>query len=340
MKKNVNIGIIGAGLIGGKRAEAIAETKLGTIAMIADSDLKKAVVLAEKYSAEATAEWKEIIRSKDIDAVIVAVTNAFIYPIVLAAVKAGKHVLCEKPFGIDSKESKKMLKAAQRAKKMIKVGFNHRFLDHVIKARKIFADGGIGNPLFIRARYGHGGRKGMDKEWRLDKKISGGGELLDQGVHVVDLARLFGGEFDRAYGKTQVKYWHNKRKLDDNAFAIISNHQTTCSFHVSTTQWENIFSFEVFGDKGFLRIEGRGGRYGDQMLTYGIKAPVVGLSDLQNFNFGKKDNSWVNEWKNFIEAIAKKKPIDGNALDGLRANQIVEAIYDSSRKMREVKIKY
>ena len=338
MKKQLRIAIIGAGLIGGKRANAIAATGKGKLIAVADPDIFRAKTLAEKYDAEAATDWKEVNSRKDIDAVIVAVPNAFIAPIVLASLKSGKHVLCEKPFGLNAKEAKIMLEAERGSKQILKVGFNHRFYAGILKAHEIFKKGGIGNPLFIRARYGHGGRKGMEKEWRLKKKISGGGELLDQGVHVIDLARWFGGEFDRAYGLAQTKYW--KTELDDNAFAIMANPQTTCAFHVSTTNWDNIFSFEVFGDKGFLRIEGKGGRYGEETLTHGVKAPIVGLAKLETFHFGEKDTSWNREWENFIAAIEGKTKVNGDAKDGLRANQIVEAIYRSSREHREIKIKH
>src|SRR5579862_1472294 len=227
LKKPFTIGIVGAGLIGGKRAEAIAKTKRGNVVAVADPDFDRARAFAQKYGVGAYADWKVLVAQKDIDAVIVAVPNAFVAPIVLGALKAGKHIFTEKPFGITARESKAMLDAGKKYKKIIKVGFNHRFQAATWKAHEIFAKGGIGKPMFIRARYGHGGRKGMENEWRFDKKISGGGELLDQGVHLVDLARWFGGEMKTAYGLAQTKFW--KTKLDDNAFAILTNDRITLS---------------------------------------------------------------------------------------------------------------
>lgn len=334
-EKAIRIGIVGAGLIGGKRAEAIHKTKKGTLVAVADPDFPRAEALAEKFGVEALADWKNLVARKDIDAVIVAVPNAFLAPIVLAALKQGKHVLCEKPFGITSKESAAMITAAKRAKRLVKVGFNHRFHAGIQKAHDIFKGGGIGKVLFIRARYGHGGRKGMEKEWRFDKKISGGGELLDQGVHVIDLARWFGGEFKSVYGLAQTKFW--KTELDDNTFALMKNDQVTASFHVSATNWKNIFSFEIFGELGYLEISGKGGSYGAETLTH-AKRRLGFAPETEIFTFDQEDVSWAREWQNFIDAVQGKEKLIGDAEDGLRANQIIESLYKSSRLHKEVKL--
>ncbi len=331
----MNIAIIGAGLIGGKRAEAIASTKKGTLVVVADPDFERAKTLAQKYGAEAVQDWKTTVAREDIQAVIVAVPNAFAAPIVIAALESGKQVFCEKPFGVNAEEAQAMVAAAGRAKRIVKVGFNHRFHAAVQKAHEIFMGGGIGKILFIRARYGHGGRKGMEKEWRFNKKISGGGELLDQGVHIIDLARWFAGDFDAAYGLAQTKFWETE--LDDNAFVLLQNKQVTVSFHVSTTQWKNLFSFEIFGDLGFLQIEGKGGSYGPETLSW-AKKNVGAAPDITTFTFDAGDKSWELEWENFYAAAAGKKTMNADGVDGLRANQIVEAIYQSSKEHREARI--
>src|SRR5258708_2186720 len=338
MAKNIRVGIVGAGLIGAKRAEAIRRTRAGKLIAIADVDHARAKVLAAKYGVESAGEWKKFVARKDLDAIIVAVPNAFSAPIVLAALRAGKHVLCEKPFGVTSKESKAMLAAATRAKKIVKVGFNHRFHAAIIKAHEIFERGGIGKVLLIRSRYGHGGRKGMEKEWRFNKEISGGGELLDQGVHIIDLARWFAGEPTTVYGLTETKFWDTK--LDDNAFALMKNKQATVSFHVSTTNWKNLFSFEVFGELGYLQIDGKGGSYGEEVLTYGKRLPEFGGAPIQQvFKFPGNDESWEREWKHFADAANRGRKVMSDATDGLRVNEIIEAIYRSSRTHKEVNIR-
>lgn len=336
MRDDLGVGIVGAGLIGAKRAGAIVTSGEGRLLAIADINRNRALSLAEKYGAESIANWKGLVLRKDIDAVIVAVPNAFAAPVVLGALKAGKHVFCEKPLGINSKESLTIVKAARSAGKVVKVGFNHRFHAALLKAHEIFEAGGIGPVLLIRARYGHGGRKGMEKEWRFEKKTSGGGELLDQGVHLIDLARWFAGDFDRVYGFTCTKFW--RTTVDDNAFALLSNPRVIVSFHASTTNWKNIFSFEVFGEDGFLQVDGKGGSYGKEVLTYGRRKREFGVPDIEVFKFSREDMSWEREWKNFVRGVAGKEKIVGGAIDGFRANSIVDAIYRSSRLGRQVKI--
>jgi predicted dehydrogenase len=338
MNSNQGVGIIGAGLIGAKRAEAIAGTGEGNLVTVADVDHKRSETLARKYGIEPLTNWRDMVLRRDVHAIIVAVPNAFAAPIVLAALKAGKHVLCEKPLGLNSKESLAILTAAKTSRRIVKVGFNHRFQAALLKAHEIFAQGGVGRVLFIRARYGHGGRKGMEKEWRFDKKIAGGGELLDQGVHLIDLARWFAGDFDEVYGVTCTKFW--KTDLDDNAFVLLLNPRVTVSFHVSATNWKNVFSFEVFGEDGFLQVEGKGGSYGDEVLTYGRRKPEFGVPDIDSFKFPEEDKSWEREWHNFIQGLAGKEEIVGTVMDGFQANKIVEAVYRSSRLGRAVKVSY
>jgi predicted dehydrogenase len=338
MSGHQGVGIIGAGLIGAKRAEAILRTGEGNLVAVSDVDDERREDLARKYGATPLRNSREMVLRKDIDAVIVAVPNALAAPLVLAALKAGKHVLCEKPLGINSKESLAIVRAARRSRRIVKVGFNHRFHAALLKAHEICEEGGIGRVLFIRARYGHGGRKGLEKEWRFDKKSAGGGELLDQGVHVIDLARWFAGDFDKVFGVTCTKFW--KTDLEDNAFVLLLNRRVTVSFHVSTTNWKNIFSFEVFGDRGYLQVEGKGGSYGDEMLTYGRRNPEFGVPDIDSFTFSEGDKSWDREWHNFMQGLAGREEIEGTGMDGFQVNKIVEAVYRSSRLGRAVRVPY
>ena len=333
--KNVRVGIIGAGLIGRKRAAAIQTSGMGQLVAVADVNLAKASALANQYHCLVYKDWRELLRDKDIDAVIVAVPIGFTVPITIEALKRGKHVLCEKPLGRNAAEAKKALDAARRYKRVMKVGFNHRFHAGIAMAKKIYDEGKIGKLMFIRARYGYGGRYGMEKEWRMNKKISGGGELLDQGVHIIDLARWFGGEPENVYGLTQTKFW--KTNVDDNAFVIMFNNNVTTAFQVSATNWKNIFSFEIFGDGGYLEINGKGGSYGEETLIFGRRKKKFGVPVIKTFRF-QGDVSWVKEWHNFLRAVAGREKVNGDALDGYRANLVVDAIYQSSKLRRVIKV--
>ena len=335
MKKLLNVGIVGAGLMGNKRANAIEAVGGGKVVAVADVNKERALEFAKLHKCEMADSWQELVKRKDIDVVIIAVFNKFITPIAVKALQNKKHILCEKPLGRNSKDSLAILKASVKNHRLVKVGFNHRFQPALWKAKQLFDQGAIGKLLFIRARYGHGGRLGMEKERRFDKNISGGGELLDQGVHIIDLCRWFAGDFNEAYGVCETKFWNTN--FEDNAFVILKNKNVTVSFHVSTTNWKNIFSFEIFGDKGFLNIDGKGGSYGKETLVFGRRPPQFGVPQIEVFEF-LGDTSWQDEWINFVSAITKNKKIIGDAKDGLEANRIVETIYKSSKEGKPVNL--
>ncbi len=333
--KTIGVGIIGAGLIGGKRAAAIKNSGKGRLVAVSDVDFGRAKALADQYHCLAYGNWRELLKNDDVAVVIVSVPIGFTVPIAVEALKRGKHVLCEKPLGRNAREAKKILEAARKYRKVLRVGFNHRFHAGIAAAKRLCDEGKIGKLMFIRARYGYGGRKGMEKEWRMNKKISGGGELLDQGVHVIDLARWFGGEPERVYGLTQTKFW--KTNVDDNAFVVMSNESVTTEFHVSSTNWKNIFSFEIFGEWGYLEVNGKGGSYGEETLTFGRRKKEFGVPDIKVFTF-KGDMSWIREWESFFAALAGKATMNGNAFDGYAVNKIVDSIYRSSSLGKSVNV--
>ena len=336
--KQIGIGIVGAGLIGGKRAQAILAVRGGgKLAAVADINRARADALGAKYGCAVYYDWKKLVALRDIDVEIVATTNNMTARVAVAALRAGKHVLCEKPFGRNVKESRMILRAARQSGRLVKVGFSNRFHPGILMAKKFLDRGVIGKVLFIRARHGHGGRTGMEKEWRLNKHIAGGGELLDQGVHIIDLCRWFGGDFTEADGVTDTKYW--KTNVDDNAFAILRSNDVTASMHVSTTNWGNIFSFEVFGKDGYIIVDGLGKRYGVETLRVGKRTPPFNDVKVKEYTFPRDvDDSWEKEWENLLCAVRGKGKLIGDGEDGLRANQIVEAIYRSSESGRVVKL--
>ena len=268
---------------------------------------------------------------------IVAVVNKFAKNIVLRSLDSRKHVLAEKPLGRNVAEALDMVNLANKEGVILKTGFNHRFHPAVWKAKELIDSNRIGTIFNIRARYGHGGRPGMEKEWRASKDLCGGGELLDQGVHIIDLIRWFAGEVNEVFGSVETKFW--PLEVEDNAFAILkTKNNVTASFHVSWTNWKNIFSFEIFGTDGYLRIEGLGGSYGPETLELGIRKPEGGKPDITTFEFDPEDISWKNEWKEFKSAIEEKREPIGSGNDGLRANKVIEAIYESSLSKKAISI--
>jgi predicted dehydrogenase len=266
----------------------------------------------------------------DIDAVVVSTFNSALCPVTIAALDAGKHVLCEKPLGRNSQEAAAMVAAAGRSGRILKVGFNLRFHPALRQAQKLCAEGAIGDLYFVRGIYGHGGRTGYDREWRGDAELAGGGELLDQGVHLVDLAQWFVGELKYVHGHVFRWFW-DVAPLEDNVFVTLSGSgKRIVSLHGSWTQWKNCFSFEVYGHDGFVSVKGLGGSYGTETLTIALRR-ADGPPDESVRSFGFPDLSWQADWWDFLTAIesGRRPEVDGE--EALRVMRIVDEVYADTR---------
>ncbi|MCJ7563478.1 MAG: Gfo/Idh/MocA family oxidoreductase [Candidatus Aminicenantes bacterium] len=340
------VGVIGAGLIGNKRAEAVRQLAMGRILGVADVDREKASTFADKFGCPSYSDPQELLKSRDVEIVIVATVNKFLAPLSCSALDQGKHVLCEKPLGRNADESREIVTCAARNKVVLKTGFNHRHHPAVWKAKQLVDEGRLGPLYFLRCSYGHGGRSGYEKEWRADKDLCGGGELLDQGVHVVDLFRWFAGDFEEVFGVLPTYYWD--MKVEDNAFAVLRTpKKQTAVMHTSWTQWKNKFRFEIFGEKGYLAVDGLGGSYGMEKLVVGKRRvsaesghPIYlsGPPDEEVIEFPGPDISWMEEWKEFVQAIVGKRVPCGSGYDGLMANRLIDAVYRSARINSPVKV--
>jgi predicted dehydrogenase len=249
----------------------------------------------------------------------------------------GKHVLCEKPLAPDTIEANKIVQVAERQKVRLQCGFNLRFHPGIKQAKKWLDEGLIGTPVFARCRYGICGSPDYDKDWRANASISGGGELLDQGVHVIDLFRWFLGDFSEAIGFTSTSCW-DIAPLEDNVFALLRNEKgQIASMHASWTQWKNLFSFEVFGRDGYVIVEGLGGSYGTEQAILAKRTALEPFTE-KIIEFRGEDRSWHEEWKELIAAIKEKREPLGAGTDGLEAIKIASAIYESVRKRRAINI--
>ncbi len=322
----MNIGIIGAGLIGNKRAQSLVKFKDDSVLAVADVNEEKAKSLGQLVGCEYFTDPKKIIHNPKIDAVIVSTINKFLAPLSLAALKAGKHILCEKPLGINTKEIEQCVDVAKKNKLIYKAGYNHRFHPAILKGYQLIKQGKIGKIMFIKASYGHGGRSGYEKEWRAKKELSGGGELLDQGCHIIDLILWFTQKkVSNIYSSLSTQFWPI-RPLEDNAFVLLELDKITASFHTSWTQWKNEFVFEVYGQEGYVKINGLGGSYGKETLTWGKM--IMGKPPLDKiWEYNKEDNSWIDEWTNFKQAVKNLKKLLGSGKEGLEVLKIIEKIY-------------
>ncbi|MBF0595693.1 MAG: Gfo/Idh/MocA family oxidoreductase [Candidatus Omnitrophica bacterium] len=336
MNMGIGVGIVGAGNIGRKRAEALSKFRDCRLVAVADANVQAARYLGGQHGAAAERDWQRLVLRHDIDIVIVSTINKFLFPVCLAALKNRKHVLCEKPLGRNSREARLLVAAAGKSGVVLKTGFNHRYHPAVVKAKALSDRGEIGKIHLLRCRYGHGGRPGYEKEWRASKVLCGGGELLDQGVHVVDLFRWFAGDFDAVSGQIATLFWD--MKVEDNALAVFKKKgPVLASLQTSWSQWKNLFSFEIFGDRGYLVIDGLGGSYGVETLTVGKRKLQGGVPSEKIFRFPGPDISWEREWKDLVSAVRRGTKVSGSGWDGYQANKMLEAVYRSAEKRKEIR---
>jgi len=321
----MNYAIIGCGLIGKKRVSGMPAGSQLVVAC--DTNLPRAEELVKLAKAgRACADFNDAVSDPKVEVVFIATLNSMLAPIALAAVKQGKHVLVEKPAAIHTKELDEIEAAAKKTGALVRVGYNHRYHPAALKAVELFKSGALGPMMFVRGRYGHGGRIGYDKEWRADPKISGGGELIDQGVHLIDLAGIFLGEFTKVEGHAATYFW--QMPVDDNAFLSLRNAAgNTAWLHVSCSEWKNLFSLEIYGRDAKLHWEGLGGSYGLERLTYYKMLPQMGPPETTTWEFSRGDESWKIEMAEFFEDIKlNRTPVPG-LKEAKAALAVVEKIY-------------
>jgi predicted dehydrogenase len=319
-----SIGIIGCGMIGNKRAKALGSR--GRLVACVDTNIDKAVALAEIYDATALTNWAELLQIPSIDIVIVSTLHDSLAEITCAAIQVGKNVLVEKPAARSATELEKVISVLKNHNVKVRVGFNHRYHPALLKAKEIVDSNGLGELMFIRARYGHGARVGYDREWRADPNLSGGGELIDQGPHLIDLSRWFLGDFAEVQGFAHTYYWD--MPVDDNGFMLLKTASKKVAFlHVSCTEWKNLFSMEIYGKKGKLDISGLGGSYGVERISHFNMLPQMGPPETQAWEYPMGDNSWELEINEFYDDISLDREPSAGLVDAYEALKIIQNIY-------------
>jgi predicted dehydrogenase len=319
--------IIGCGLIGRKRA---ASMQRGQLRYTCDLDRVRAAELAELIGdCTPLTDYHVALADPAVNAVVISTLNSSLAPLALAAVSAGKHVLLEKPGALNAAALREVQVVASRTGSKVRLGYNHRFHPALQKARELIDSGATGPMLFLRGRYGHGGRKGYEREWRADPALSGGGELIDQGVHLIDLAGWFLGEFVIVEGHAATYFWD--MKVDDNAFLSLrtANGQTAW-LHASWTEWKNLFSLELYGRDGKIAVDGLGGSYGPEHCTFYKMLPQMGPPEITAWDFPAGDDSWARELVAFEEDIRNERVPNPGLREGIRTLEIVEDIYRQS----------
>jgi predicted dehydrogenase len=329
----MKVAIIGSGLQCKRRAPVIKQSKDDQLVVIASPTRTHAEAAAASFGCESEIDWRKVIDRKDVDAVLVCTPPHVHAEISIAALHAGKHVLCEKPLTRTIAEAEAMLKAAREAGRVLKCGFNHRHHPAVWEAKRLLDKGDLGAPTFARCRYGICGRPGYEKEWRADPAQAAGGQFIEQGTHGIDLFRWFMGDVADVSCMTVNAYFKEQPMEDNGAALFRMKSGAIAMLHTSMTQWKNQFSFEVFGSDGYIVVEGLGASYGTETLSIGKRDFNAPFQD-HVIEYRGGDNSWRDEWREFTAAIREGREPIGNGVDGLEAMRISVAAYEAEKTRR------
>ena len=328
MADKIKVGIIGYGKMGQTRHQAIKELDCAEVVAISEPNL-----VSREVEALSNLSHDEIIWRPDIDAILIATPNYLNKPLTIKALQAGKHVFCEKPPCFTAEDMVQIREVEKASGKKLMYGFNHRHHDSVMRMKEIVDSKQYGNILWMRGRYGKSVTPDYCDQWRAKKELAGGGILIDQGIHMLDLFLYLAGDFDSVKAEVSNLYW--KMDVEDNAFVILRNTDTNCvaSLHSTMTQWRHLFSLEVFLEKGYMVLNGlitSTMSYGKEILTIAKSrsaAPAATWQDEVRTEY-MNNNSWRYEMGQFFDAIAEDEPVKiGNSDDALRLMTIIDKIY-------------
>ncbi len=329
--KRLKTGIIGLGKMGGIRAEVIQSHPALDLRAVCDVANGDGVGLPE---VKFFSDYNDVL-AQGLDAVFVCTPNLYIPEIVVKALNGGIHVFCEKPPGRNLEDVILMQEAeAANPGLKLKFGFNHRYHQAVLEAKSIIEGGRLGKIMWIRGIYGKAGGSLYDKNWRVRPEISGGGILIDQGIHMLDLLLMFCADFTDIHSFMTHSYWDIP--VEDNAFIIMKNNTGQVAMvHSSATQWQHRFLMEIYLEKGYLTIDGilsSTGTYSPETLKiarclydndgYPLPNPHETLTLYED------DRSWYLEVDDFVDCILKDKPVVvGSSQDAYKVMELVQKIY-------------
>lgn len=334
MSNELKIGLIGCGVIGERRAQNLPTT--AKLVACVDPNPERAKKIAEQYKCEVFSSAESLIESKKVDAIILAAINSALVPIMKIAKQHKMPILVEKPAARSYSELKSL---EANDTDIVKIGFNHRFHPAYQDILKELKNNPNDPVMYIRANYGNGARVGFDREWRANVELSGGGELLDQGVHLLDLANEIIPNLKVKTSWVRTQYWD--MPVDDNAWSVLSNPQgQTFAMHVSSSEWKNEFRFEVYTRNRKYQWVGLGRSYGPEKLWIYKMKPEMGPPDVEERSYPPEDKSWLLENQNFMSAIHKSEKLYGAYEDALRALKQVQDMYEISFKTQDGELKH
>jgi len=329
----IKVGIIGLGKMGGIRARVLAQHPAARL--VCGADPRPDAFSREFPHVRVMSDYRAVLDA-DVDAVCVCTPNRYTPEVVIAALEAGKHVFSEKPPGRNLQDIENIIAAERRAPGLkLKFGFNHRYHAGIQEAKRIVDSGRLGRILWLRGVYGKSGGTAFEQEWRSDKALSGAGILLDQGIHMLDLLRMFCGDFVEVKSMVTTAYWNIA--VEDNAFALLRDAAGRIAMlHSSSTHWRHRFSLEVFLSEGYLTVNGilsSTRSYGDETISVARRQFDSGFAQgtpREEVIYFDADPSWEREVDEFLRHVIEDTPVaTGNSEQALKAMRLVFAIYEN-----------
>jgi predicted dehydrogenase len=330
MMNTLRVGIAGFGVVGKRRSECVGRQSRLRVVAVCDRTFEGEGTLSEgiRYYRD----YRRLL-TEELEVLFVCLTNDIAAEVTIAGLEAGLHVFCEKPPGRSLEEIARVI-ACERRHPVSKLmyGFNHRYHESVQDALRILSSGELGRVINMRGMYGKAQLITFNQpDWRTKREIAGGGVLLDQGIHMVDLMRLFGGEFHEVHSFVSNGHWGYD--VEDNAYALMrTTDGVIAMLNSSATQWRHRFHLDVNLERGSLILGGilTGTKsYGAETLTVVRADPDNDQGDpreqLTRYN---RDSSWDTEVSAFAGYILDDSPVQsGTSEDALQTMRLVFKIY-------------
>lgn len=280
-------------------------------------------------------DWRTCLDEAKPEAVVICTTNNVMADIVCYALSCGMHVFCEKPPGRNLADTLAMESAYKSSESVLKFGFNHRYHNSVLEAKTLVDSELLGDIVYVRGVYGKAGSETFDAEWRNNPEMSGGGILIDQGIHMLDLMMYFMGDLSVEYSAVDRLAW-SEISTEDSASAIMrTTDNKVAMLHSSALQWKHKFDMDIMLTDGYIALNGLltpTQSYGEEQITYyrkdlSMETGKIG-NPVEHTMCFDADSSWDYEMAEFYDAVrGGVSVINGTIEDAVRVMRLVERVY-------------